>query len=315
MPIARFQMPDGRVARFEVPDGTSPERAQSLMEQHFAGENVAAPATKPDRVQMFKDELMTSLPGGLVRGVKDVIDTGAGLLAKGYDKVTGGDRPTLSSLVTGEAQGEAARVRAMNDAGKADYAAAQQRAGAGGSDVTRVGGQILATTPFVRAAGAGLATLGATRLGTSLASSGMTTGAPAATNALGRAVDLGIRTAGGAAAGGIAAGMVDPESVGTGAAIGAALPGALKVAGAAGGRRGGQRHWTRGHWPCGSRGNQGGCRVGSRSRVRHPPIASQAISAEPAAGGHGGQDLHGAERQCSQPRRDQRAGEGVYWCR
>lgn len=36
MPIARFQMPDGRVARFEVPDGTSPEQAQSMMEAHFS---------------------------------------------------------------------------------------------------------------------------------------------------------------------------------------------------------------------------------------------------------------------------------------
>lgn len=31
MPIARFQMPDGRVARFEVPDGTTPEQAQSMI--------------------------------------------------------------------------------------------------------------------------------------------------------------------------------------------------------------------------------------------------------------------------------------------
>lgn len=32
MPIARFQMPDGRIARFEVPDGTTPEQAQVLMQ-------------------------------------------------------------------------------------------------------------------------------------------------------------------------------------------------------------------------------------------------------------------------------------------
>lgn len=31
MPIARFQMPDGRVARFEVPDGTTPEQAQAMI--------------------------------------------------------------------------------------------------------------------------------------------------------------------------------------------------------------------------------------------------------------------------------------------
>jgi hypothetical protein len=35
MPIARFQMPDGRIARFEVPDGTSPEEAQSLVQQEL----------------------------------------------------------------------------------------------------------------------------------------------------------------------------------------------------------------------------------------------------------------------------------------
>src|SRR5690349_21402032 len=58
---------------------------------------------------------------GAARGVKDVIDTGAELLATGYDKLTGGDKPNLSSLVTGEKPGEGARVRAMNDAGKKSF--------------------------------------------------------------------------------------------------------------------------------------------------------------------------------------------------
>lgn len=31
MPIARFQMPDGRIARFEVPEGTTPEQAQKMI--------------------------------------------------------------------------------------------------------------------------------------------------------------------------------------------------------------------------------------------------------------------------------------------
>jgi hypothetical protein len=35
MPIARFQMPDGRIARFEVPDGTTPEQAMAAMQAHF----------------------------------------------------------------------------------------------------------------------------------------------------------------------------------------------------------------------------------------------------------------------------------------
>ncbi len=37
MPIARFQMPDGRVGRFEVPDGTTPEQAQQLIAQSMSG--------------------------------------------------------------------------------------------------------------------------------------------------------------------------------------------------------------------------------------------------------------------------------------
>lgn len=36
MPVARYQLPDGRVARFEVPDGTSPEQAQQIGQQFFA---------------------------------------------------------------------------------------------------------------------------------------------------------------------------------------------------------------------------------------------------------------------------------------
>lgn len=35
MPIARFQLPDGRVARFEVPEGTSPEQAQSMIQSQL----------------------------------------------------------------------------------------------------------------------------------------------------------------------------------------------------------------------------------------------------------------------------------------
>jgi len=46
MPIARFQLPDGRVARFEVPEGTTPEQAQAMMEAQV-GELTAAPEQKP----------------------------------------------------------------------------------------------------------------------------------------------------------------------------------------------------------------------------------------------------------------------------
>lgn len=43
MPIARFQMPDGRIARFEVPEGTTPEQAQSMIAQSLAPSREAPP--------------------------------------------------------------------------------------------------------------------------------------------------------------------------------------------------------------------------------------------------------------------------------
>lgn len=36
MPIARFEMPDGRIARFEVPEGTSPAQAQTMIAEQMA---------------------------------------------------------------------------------------------------------------------------------------------------------------------------------------------------------------------------------------------------------------------------------------
>lgn len=36
MPVARYQLPDGRIARFEVPDGTTPEQAQQIGADYFA---------------------------------------------------------------------------------------------------------------------------------------------------------------------------------------------------------------------------------------------------------------------------------------
>lgn len=50
MPVARFEMPDGRIARFEVPEGTTPEQAQAQIEAMIAGGEISgqsAPAQKP----------------------------------------------------------------------------------------------------------------------------------------------------------------------------------------------------------------------------------------------------------------------------
>jgi hypothetical protein len=84
MPIAKFQMPDGRIGRFEVPEGTTPEGAQQLIEQHLAVKPVAAPTrTLADQlgltaragikglaapVAIFSDAL-----GGLTNTVQNVV--------------------------------------------------------------------------------------------------------------------------------------------------------------------------------------------------------------------------------------------------
>ena len=46
MPIARFQMPDGRIAKFEVPEGTSPQQAEALISQQLFGKTPEPPVEK-----------------------------------------------------------------------------------------------------------------------------------------------------------------------------------------------------------------------------------------------------------------------------
>lgn len=167
----------------------------------------------PSMGELFKRELLGSGPAAMVRGVKDVIDTGA----QGLARVFGGKE-------------EADRVRAMNDAGKAEFAEATQ--GRVLPQIGRVAGNLALTIPAAQAVG-GAVSLAAPRLGAAISSAGMRTGAAPAGLA-GRAADLGIRTAGGAVAGGMGATMVNPEDAGMGAAIGAATPGVIGAAGALG---------------------------------------------------------------------------------
>ena len=95
MPIARFQMPDGRIARFEVPEGTSPEEAQALMEQAVASGAAAGKQAQP------KSGFLPALKAGWENLKGDV----AGLAG----------RSGLMSIVDAEAQqarnkAEAARI-------------------------------------------------------------------------------------------------------------------------------------------------------------------------------------------------------------
>ena len=214
MPKYRITAPDGGTYEVTAPDGASEAEVMAYAQKNYAAPKPKGESATPrSTLGMLKDEALTSLPGGLARGVKDVIDTGAEYLSK-----------------LGGAE-ESAKVKAGNDAGEADFKDAQERAGVGGSSAARVGGQVLATLPVGPALGAGAKAAGMTRLGNALATGGMTTGAPAATTIAGKAVDMGLRMAGGAGTGYAAADLIEPGAGTAGAAFGAALPPVVKVAG------------------------------------------------------------------------------------
>lgn len=60
MPIARFQMPDGRVAKYEVPEGTTPEQAQAMIEQQIKDDRPISESVKRGG-QIVSKGLMTGL--------------------------------------------------------------------------------------------------------------------------------------------------------------------------------------------------------------------------------------------------------------
>lgn len=55
MPIAKFQMPDGRIGRFEVPEGTTPEQAQAEIEKMVGSGSLGQPQAPADQGGMFDD--------------------------------------------------------------------------------------------------------------------------------------------------------------------------------------------------------------------------------------------------------------------
>lgn len=230
MPVYKLEGPDGRVYSVEGPEGATAEQLGSFITSQMGGSQQAPAQPKP-QVGMLEGAGM-----GLLRGAKDVIDTGALGLASLYDKVTGGDR-SMSSLITGQPTGEAARVRAMNDAGKAEFDAKYGDSTA--ASIGRIGGNVAATMPAGGVLGYGMRAAAplfggaapvASSLGNAIASGGMTTG-----NVLGPAANMAARIAGGGISGGMSAGLVDPSTAGTGALIGSALPPVAKAAGTVGG--------------------------------------------------------------------------------
>jgi hypothetical protein len=176
--------------------------------------------------------------GGYVRDT--AVDTGAGL-GKGFGEVALGAQHYLgkgANMIGANTVGEWLVNDAAQGRQKLTREIAPHKARSPIATPTgEIGGNIIATLPVGGALAKGVQSLpmiskapAAAKFANTLRTGGFSTGAPTATTALGRAGDMGIRMAGGGVTGGVMAGLTDPETAGTGAAIGALLPPSLKVA-------------------------------------------------------------------------------------
>lgn len=234
MPTFRITAPDGRTFNVTGPDGSTAEQALAQVQAQY---QQPQPAAKGNGAVPLE-----SLGAGLGKGFGQVVLGAQGLVGQGIEALGGmGQEKSITDLIVPSEpnlvqkagqwlQQDATQGRAKLEAELAPFAAENPIAAGAGE----LGGQLIATAPVGGALGAAAKSVGLTKFGTALASSGMKTGAPAAAGVAAKAADLGIRTAGGAATGGASAALIDPEQAAAGAVVGGALPGALKAAGAAG---------------------------------------------------------------------------------
>jgi hypothetical protein len=168
------------------------------------------------RRQMVEAELRSvAAPfAGLSKGVGNVMFGGQRLAGKGLQML--GAEETGQALIQ-----DAARRQAEQEAFIAPYKeVAPIRTGAG-----EFTGEVIGTLP----AGGVIANVvskvpGAGRVAEAIRTGGFRTGAPVATTAGGRAVDIATRATGGAVVGGTSAALLNEEEAGTGAGIGALAP-------------------------------------------------------------------------------------------
>jgi len=147
MPIAKVQLPDGRIARFEVPEGTTPDEVTAFAAQMGQAEQ----ATKPDGG--WRD----SFAGGTVRGLRDIPDGGAQLLTRGIEALGSAVDPVMGTNVENWAQGQRQNVEAINQGAEQDYQQNWRQGQAPGFDAGRLVGNVAATLPVGYAAPGALA--------------------------------------------------------------------------------------------------------------------------------------------------------------
>jgi len=212
MPVARFQMPDGRVARFEVPAGTTPEQAQAMMGDFFKGQPEAAQAPSPQEPPMLDSIVHAAgnLLAGAARGAGSI---GSTILAP-------------ADMINDALAGKGLSLES-NRQRRADIDRGLQIMGAdpdsGLYKTGKIATEIAGTMPVGGLMAKPLAA--APRLAEAVASGGMAAKGSPLAQAL-------LRAGGGAASGAATAAMVNPEEAASGAAYGAAFPMIARGAGA-----------------------------------------------------------------------------------
>ena len=130
MPIARFQMPDGRIGRFEVPEGLSPEQATSLIEKELG---LGAPKPAGPSKERSIGEAFTDVYAGLKSGAGSLLQ-----LPSQVAGVVGGDyeapgQETGLAAVGKELQAEAQALKSpglkAREAARSEKVAAAEKRG------------------------------------------------------------------------------------------------------------------------------------------------------------------------------------------
>lgn len=254
MPNFEFTSPEGKKYTVQGPEGATKEQAFQMLQEQLKGAPATPPAApsapsqpayEPTLGERISQHGLNALSGG-IRGAGSIGATLAYPVDKAMDLYYGDRKPTVEGLITGkqpESRNEERRRQMTQTLGQEFGAETDSKmfkgaklgaeiagtAGAGGAAANVLG----------RAAPALAATPTGGKLLAAIASGGFKTGAPAAANALGRAADLGIRSAGGAISGGLSAGLVNPEDAKMGATIGGLMPGATKLVAETGKKIGG----------------------------------------------------------------------------
>lgn len=109
MPIARFQMPDGRIGRFEVPAGLTPQQAERLISEQVYGAKA-----EPKTASFSAKDLALAAGQGLAGGIQSLTDlAGAGNTAS---KFLGDIQQAAGESMTPERQAEIARRQEIKKA-------------------------------------------------------------------------------------------------------------------------------------------------------------------------------------------------------